>query len=98
MKTIAAKVQINDDRTLTIQLPIDVQSGEYDIVVVLNNRSTNKEVQESSHSEDEQDKTMTRAWERWVEEVEQLPLSPSPTQGDFHQHLIEKYRQQGLDL
>ena len=98
MQTIAAKVQINDERTLTIQLPADVQSGEYDIVVVLNNRSTNTEAQKLSHSENEPDGTMACAWERWVEEVEQLPLSPSPTQDDFHQHLVEKYRKQGLDL
>ncbi len=98
MQTIAAKVQIGDDRTLTIQLPTDVQRGEYDVVLVLNSRSATTEVQSSGHSESEPDKTMARVWEKWVEEVEQLPLSPNPVQGDFQQHLIEKYRKQGLEL
>lgn len=98
MQTIAAKVKVNADRTLTVQLPADVPLGEYDVVLVLNSRSTRTEAQEPDNSEGEPDKTMARAWAKWVEEVEQLPLSPNPTQGDFQQHLIEKYRKQGLEL
>ena len=98
MQTIAAKVKVNADRTLTVQLPADVPLGEYDVVLVLNSRSTRTEAQEPDDSEGEQDKMMARAWENWVEEVEQLPLSPNPTQGNFQQHLIEKYRKQGLEL
>ncbi|MEY4517872.1 MAG: hypothetical protein RLZZ499_471, partial [Cyanobacteriota bacterium] len=42
---------------------------------------------------------MTDAWEKWVEEVEQLPLSTNSIQaGDYQQHLVEKYRKQGLVL
>jgi hypothetical protein len=99
MQRIEAKVQINADRKLTVQLPADVQTGEYDIVLVLNSRSVRTEVQESGPYEGEhKDKTMAHAWEKWVEEVERLPLSPNPTQGDYQQYLIEKYRKQGLEL
>jgi hypothetical protein len=42
---------------------------------------------------------MTDAWEKWVEEVEQRPLSPSSVEeGDYQQYLVEKYRKQGLVL
>jgi hypothetical protein len=98
MQTIEAKVQINADRTLTVQLPGDVQIGEYDVVLVLNSRSAHTEQQKSGEPEGKQAETMTRAWEQWVEEVEQLPLSPNPTRSDFQQDLIEKYRKQGLEL
>jgi hypothetical protein len=36
MQTIATKVQIGDDRTLSVQLPKDAPTGEYEVVVVLN--------------------------------------------------------------
>ena len=87
MQTIEAKVQIGDDRTLRVKLPADVPVGEYEVVLVLN------------QSKNEQsDPKMTAVWEKWVEEVEQLPLLPNPIQGDYQQHLIDKYRQQDLKL
>jgi hypothetical protein len=46
MQTIAAKVQVKADRIVTVQLPIDLQIGEYDVVLVLNNSS----VQTEKHS------------------------------------------------
>jgi hypothetical protein len=99
MKAIETKVQVNADHMLTVQLPVDVQMGEYDAVLVLNRPSDHAAVQEPGHSADEQeDKTMARAWKKWVEEVEQLPLSPNPVQSDYQQHLVEKYRKQGLEL
>ena len=100
MQTIEAKVQVNADRTITVQLPADVQVGEYDIVLVLSNRSAEAEVQQENHTEGlHPDKTtMSDAWEKWVEEVEQLPLLPKSTQSEYQQHLIEKYRKQGLEL
>jgi hypothetical protein len=100
MQTIAAKVKVNADRTVTVQLPADVQMGEYDAVLVLNSRLDSAVVQESNFADSEEpDNLMTEDWEKWVAEVEQLPLSSNTIQeGDYHQHLIEKYRKQGLIL
>jgi hypothetical protein len=39
MQTIEAKVQVKADRMVTVQLPVDVQMGEYDVVLVLNSSS-----------------------------------------------------------
>jgi hypothetical protein len=39
MQTIEAKVQVKADRIVTVQLPVDVQMGEYDVVLVLNSSS-----------------------------------------------------------
>jgi hypothetical protein len=36
MQTIAAKVQVGADRTISVQLPKDYPTGEYEVVVVLN--------------------------------------------------------------
>jgi predicted DNA-binding protein len=106
MKSIEAKVRVNADRTVIVQFPadmqltVDVQMGEYDAVLVLNNSSNVILEKDSSHAEDEQpENLMTDAWEKWVEEVEQLPLSTNSIQaGDYQQHLVEKYRKQGLVL
>lgn len=38
MQTIEARIQIGSDRTLLIQLPADVPTGEYEVVLVLNQR------------------------------------------------------------
>jgi predicted DNA-binding protein len=106
MQTIKAKVQVNLDHTVTVQIPddakvsADVQVGEYEAVLVLNSSSDSTVVKESSPAEGEQsDNLMTEAWEKWVEEVEQLPLSTNSIQeDDYQKHLIEKYRKQGLIL
>jgi hypothetical protein len=82
MKSIEAKVRVNADRTVIVQfpadmqLPVDVQMGEYDAVLVLNNSSDATVARDSSHVEGEQpENLMTDAWEKWVEEVEQLPFT-----------------------
>jgi hypothetical protein len=81
MQTIEAKVQVKADRTVIVQLPADVQMGEHDAVLVLNSRSDSAVVQESNPAEGEQqDNLMTEAWEKWVVEVEQLPLSSNTIQ------------------
>jgi hypothetical protein len=105
MQTIKAKVQVNLDHTVTVQVPddmkvpADVQVGEYDAVLVLSSRSDSAVVQEPSHAEGEQqDETMALRWQKWFEEVEQLPLLENPEKGDFQQYLVEKYRKQGLIL
>jgi hypothetical protein len=105
MQTIKAKVQVNLDHTVTVQVPddmkvpADVQVGEYDAVLILNSRSDSEMGQESSHVEGEQpDETMALRWQKWCDEVEQLPLLENPEKGDFQQYLVEKYRKQGLVL
>jgi hypothetical protein len=99
MQTVEAKVQVNADRTVTVQLPADVQMGEYDVVLVLNSRSDSAVIQDSGHAEGEQhDQTMALRWAKWFEEVDRLPLLENPEEGNFQQYLIDKYRKQGLEL
>jgi hypothetical protein len=99
MQTVEAKVQVNADRTVTVQLPSDVQMGEYDVVLVLNSRSDSAVIQDSSNAEGEQqDKTMALRWAKWFEEVERLPLLENPEEGNFQQYLVDKFRKQGLEL
>jgi hypothetical protein len=99
MKTIEAKVKVNADRTVTVQLPVDVQVGEYDAVLVLNSSSRLIVEKDSIHLEGEpQDEGIALRWQKWFEEVEQLPLLENPQKGDFQQHLVDKYRKQGLVL
>jgi hypothetical protein len=100
MQTIAAKVKVNADRTVTVQLPADVEIGEYDAVLVLNSRAASEIVKESNHAEgeDRDDSTIDLRWQKWFEEVERLPLLENPPKGDFQEYLVEKYRKQGLVL
>jgi hypothetical protein len=48
MQTIEAKVSVGSDRTLLIQLPTDVPTGEYDVVLVLNQRTEDAVVPEAT--------------------------------------------------
>ena len=38
MQTIKAQIRVGSDRTISMQLPADVPAGEYEIVLVLNQR------------------------------------------------------------
>jgi hypothetical protein len=38
MKTIETRIQVGNDRTLSVQLPADVATGEYEVVLVLSQR------------------------------------------------------------
>ena len=40
MQTIEARIMVGSDRTISMQLPADVPTGEYEIVLVLNQRSS----------------------------------------------------------
>jgi exosome complex RNA-binding protein Rrp42 (RNase PH superfamily) len=99
MKTIEAKVKVNADRTVTVQLPVDVQAGEYDAVLVLSSSSDVSLVVDASLVESEpEDEKLAVRWQKWFEQVEQLSLLENSEKGDFQQHLVEKYRKQGLVL
>ena len=39
MRTIQAQVNINSDRQLNIQLPEDIEAGQYQVVIVINSQS-----------------------------------------------------------
>lgn len=42
---------------------------------------------------------MAKAWAKWFEEVDRLEVIPRDIdQSEYQQHLLNKYRQQGLDL
>lgn len=38
MQTIETRVSVGDDRTLSMQLPADVPAGDYEVVLILNQR------------------------------------------------------------
>lgn len=40
----------------------------------------------------------TETWTRWFESVDQLQVNSTEAVGDYQQHLLSKYRQQGLEL
>jgi len=47
MKTIEARVSIDEDWKVTTQLPADMPTSEYEVVLVLNNRSAQNTMQSS---------------------------------------------------
>ncbi|PZD74019.1 hypothetical protein C1752_01863 [Acaryochloris thomasi RCC1774] len=96
MQTIKTKAQINTDRTLTVQLPADLQVGEYDVVVVLD-KSSKKQV-EPHILQAVEEVPLADRWEQWFDEVEKLPLKENVEEQSFHEILVEKYRKQGLEL
>ena len=79
MQKVAAKVQINADRTVTVQLPEGVPIGEYDAVLVPVREVSGDNSQPSGVVESTPwDQDMDDFWNQWVEEVETMPLSPQP--------------------
>lgn len=52
----------------------------------------NVEVKEQSSD------VLKEKWEKWFAEVDKLEVSPRHPQEDYPQHLLKKYRQQGLEL
>ena len=99
MEGVAVKVQVNADRTVNVNLPDDVPIGEYEAVLVPVKKLAVESAQSSEAVESEQwGEAMDAFWNQWVEEVEQMPLSPQPAKSEYHKSLIEKYRKQGLDL
>ena len=92
MQTIATQIHVGVDRRLKIDLPDSVPIGEYEVLLVLNQRSA-----ELPEVPVETDSLMPR-WEKWFGEVDRLTLPDDPEAGDFPQQLLDKYRQQGLEL
>lgn len=98
MQAITAKALVNDDRTLTVQLPAEIQSGEYEIVLVLSNSDSSGTASVSEPTAEKNQNQLNEAWEAWVKEGEDLTTSPTPVTSEYQQSLIEKYRDQGLEL
>ncbi|MEL6350415.1 MAG: hypothetical protein AAFR58_01475 [Cyanobacteria bacterium J06627_28] len=98
MKAIETKAQVDTASVLTIttQVPVDVQAGEYEVMVVLNPvKSNNSEqfVQDNNEKE-----SRVERWQKWFEAVDQLPLEQDSSDKSFEAILVDKYRKQGLDL
>ena len=66
-------------------------------MLVLNSSNGRAEIVPEIAAEGKQ-KQLNEAFEKWLKEVEELPISPSPVEGDYRQHIIEKYRKQGLEI
>jgi len=47
---------------------------------------------------DQPDKTIEKVWLQWFEQVERLDLPSPDTSESYQRLLIDKYRQQGLEL
>jgi hypothetical protein len=44
------------------------------------------------------DAKLAEAWSRWFESVDRLDITPHEPTSNYQQILLNKYRQQGLDL
>ncbi len=51
----------------------------------------------STFSDDHQDE-LAKKWTSWFESVDHLEVTPNRSVRNYQQHLLSKYRQQGLDL
>lgn len=49
-------------------------------------------------TENEPEPTLAEKWLKWFENVEKLDVNPTQTTKTYAELLIDKYRQQGLDL
>ncbi len=98
MKAIETKAQVDDARmlTITMEVPSDVPVGEYEVMVVLNSLVASGP--SLSDQKTDEEKSRSKRWQKWFEEVDQLPLKADGEDKTFHQILVEKYRKQGLDL
>jgi len=94
METIKTKISVGSDRHLSLQLPQDLPPGDYEVLVVL---------EHANQSEFPSQTPLDRAWEKWVKEIQTMPLleppqNPSSEPDDYESYLLKKYRNQGLEL
>ncbi|WP_019498090.1 hypothetical protein [Pseudanabaena sp. PCC 6802] len=47
---------------------------------------------------DESQENISQAWTQWFESVERLEVSPTKLTSEYQQLLLNKFRQQGLEL
>lgn len=98
MQSIGAKVQVGDDRKVTLQLPEALPKGEYEVMLVWSpvNQSPANASEPSKDVVNEE--SIAERWKKWFDEVDQLPIKENDEEKSFHQHLVEKYRKQGMNL
>lgn len=94
METIKTKISVGSDRHLSLQLPQDLPPGDYEVLVVL---------AQANQSESPTPTPLDLAWEKWVREVQTMPLLEPPQNAssesdEYETYLLEKYRNQGLEL
>ena len=103
MQAITAKALFNDDRTVTVQLPDDVQipsdmrAGECEVLLVLGSSEVKVKPTTDLSDEDRQ-KQLNEVFKAWLKEGEDIPIVPTPITSEYQRDLVEKYRKQGLDL
>ena len=99
MQETEIKIQVNADRTVEVELPDSVPVGEYKAMLVPAKKLSARSKQVSNIAEDRPwDEKTDAFWEEWIEEVEQMPLSPQSAQSEYHESLLEKYCKQRLEL
>lgn len=114
MKAIETKAQVDSDCTLfiTVQVPADVQAGEYEAMVVLNrlvsDESPDSSIQQPESAPDGKplvslpgekwSQETADAWEEIQAKVRETKKEPQPVQNEYHQALVKKYCKQGLIL
>ncbi|NET40060.1 MAG: DUF2281 domain-containing protein [Cyanothece sp. SIO1E1] len=47
---------------------------------------------------DENQNTLVETWAQWFKSVDHLQVTPTKTVSDYQQHILSKYRKQGLEL
>jgi len=55
-------------------------------------------LQEQHKQNSPSQETFKAKWEKWFAQVDQLEVSPNSSPDEYEQHLVSKYRQQGLDV
>ena len=99
MKSVAAIVQVNADRTVEVKLPDGLPVGAYEATLIPVRQSSEDSAQTPDNDRHKQwNQATDEFWEQWTKEVEQMPLTAQPAQSEYHRSLVEKYRKQGLDL
>ncbi|NJL40490.1 MAG: DUF2281 domain-containing protein [Leptolyngbyaceae cyanobacterium RM2_2_4] len=51
-----------------------------------------------ANTADHPDKTLEKTWSKWFEDVDRLALPSPDVSESYQQLLLDKYRQQGLEL
>lgn len=98
MQSIEAKVQVGDDRRVTLQLPESLPQGEYKVMLIWNPADREAANDSETSREDKAENSLTERWQKWFAQVDELPLHANPDSKSFHQHLVEEHRKQGLEL
>lgn len=85
MKGIAARVQVNADRTVEVKLPDGLPAGEYEAVLIPVKKSSVDNSQTADVNKGEQwNRATDEFWDQWTKAVEQMSLSARSAQSEYH--------------